>query len=97
MPLVIISFTISSGTNVKEATAAIESSQFRMIMADDLDDAALKAVRIADITKQVCASIRYYYSNKHVRCFAKPDIYIYIYGAPSLPIFSIVCRRSRFK
>merc|ERR1712010_114763 len=40
------------GTNVKEATAAIESSQFRMIMADDLDDAALKAVRIADITKQ---------------------------------------------
>ena len=64
MPPVIISFTISSGTNVKEATAAVESSQFRMIMADDLDDAALKAVRIADITKQVFASIGYCYSNK---------------------------------
>ena len=91
MPLVILSFTISSGTNVKEATAAIESSQFRMIMADDLDDAALKAVRIADITKQVCARIRYYYSNKHVRCFEKPDIYIYIYMEPPPYQYSLLC------
>ena len=30
----------------------IESSGFRMIIADDLDDAAAKAVRISDIVKQ---------------------------------------------
>ncbi len=40
------------GTNVVEAKAIIESSGFRMIVADDLDDAAVKAVRIADIVKQ---------------------------------------------
>jgi succinyl-CoA synthetase beta subunit len=40
------------GTNVEEARALIESSGFRMIIADDLDDAAAKAVRISDIVKQ---------------------------------------------
>ena len=40
------------GTNVEEARALIESSGFRMIIADDLDDAASKAVRISDIVKQ---------------------------------------------
>lgn len=40
------------GTNVEQATAAIEASEYRMLMANDLDDAALKAVRIADIVKQ---------------------------------------------
>ena len=40
------------GTNVDEAKSIIESSGFRMIVADDLDDAATKAVRIADICRQ---------------------------------------------
>ena len=40
------------GTNVEEARALIESSGFRMIIADDLDDAASKAVRISDIVRQ---------------------------------------------
>lgn len=40
------------GTNVKEAKELIEASGFRMLMADDLDDAAKKAVRIADIVEQ---------------------------------------------
>ena len=40
------------GTNVEVATELIEGSGYRMIMADDLDDAAQKAVRIADIVKQ---------------------------------------------
>ena len=34
------------------AKQIIESSGFRMILADDLEDAAQKAVRIADIVKQ---------------------------------------------
>jgi hypothetical protein len=40
------------GTNVKEAKALIEGSGYRMIMTDDLDDAAEKAVKIADIVRQ---------------------------------------------
>jgi succinyl-CoA synthetase beta subunit len=40
------------GTNVEEARQLIESSGFRMIIADDLDDAAEKAVRISDIVRQ---------------------------------------------
>ena len=40
------------GTNVDEAKTLIDASGFRMIMADDLDDAASKAVRIADIVTQ---------------------------------------------
>jgi len=40
------------GTNVDVATELIENSGFRMIMADNLDDAAQKAVRIADIVRQ---------------------------------------------
>ena len=43
------------GTNVEEAKALIDASGFRMILADDLDDAAEKAVRIADIVKQAQA------------------------------------------
>ena len=39
---------------MEQATAAIDASPHRMIMADDLDEAALKAVRVADIVKQVC-------------------------------------------
>eukprot|EP00455_Lapot_gusevi_P055929 TRINITY_DN9175_c0_g2_i1.p1 TRINITY_DN9175_c0_g2~~TRINITY_DN9175_c0_g2_i1.p1 ORF type:complete len:468 (+),score=133.20 TRINITY_DN9175_c0_g2_i1:74-1477(+) len=37
------------GTKVNEAKQLIEESGLRMVMADDLDDAAQKAVRIADI------------------------------------------------
>lgn len=40
------------GTNVELATEMIENSGFRMLMAKDLDDAAQKAVRIADIVRQ---------------------------------------------
>jgi succinyl-CoA synthetase beta subunit len=40
------------GTNVEQAQAMIEAAPFRMVVADDLDDAAEKAVRIADIVKQ---------------------------------------------
>ena len=40
------------GTNVEEAKQLIDASGFRMILADDLDDAAEKAVRIADIVTQ---------------------------------------------
>ena len=40
------------GTNVDIATEMIENSGFRMLMAKDLDDAAQKAVRIADIVRQ---------------------------------------------
>merc|ERR1712113_27040 len=40
------------GTNVEVAKNIIEGSGFRMILADDLEDAAQKAVRIADIVKQ---------------------------------------------
>jgi succinyl-CoA synthetase beta subunit len=40
------------GTNVEQANAMIEAAPFRMILADDLDDAAEKAVRIADIVEQ---------------------------------------------
>ena len=40
------------GTNVEVAKQIIEGSGFRMILADDLEDAAQKAVRIADIVKQ---------------------------------------------
>ena len=40
------------GTNVDIATEIIENSGFRMLMAKDLDDAAQKAVRIADIVRQ---------------------------------------------
>jgi succinyl-CoA synthetase beta subunit len=40
------------GTNVKEAKILIEASGFRMILADDLDDAAEKAVGVAEIAEQ---------------------------------------------
>ena len=43
---------LSSGTNVEQAKELIESSGYRMILADDLDDAAEKAVRISDIVEQ---------------------------------------------
>ena len=43
----------AAGTNVKEAKALIEGSGYRMIMTDNLDDAAAKAVKIADIVRQV--------------------------------------------
>jgi len=39
------------GTNVEAAKKVIEGSGYRMIMSDDLDDAASKAVRIAEIVK----------------------------------------------
>jgi succinyl-CoA synthetase beta subunit len=40
------------GTNVNEAKILIEASGFRMILADDLDDAAEKAVGVAEIAAQ---------------------------------------------
>lgn len=40
------------GTNVKEAKILIESSGFRMILAEDLEDAAEKAVGVAEIAAQ---------------------------------------------
>jgi len=40
------------GTNVEKARQLIENSGFRMIVANDLDDAAQKAVKIADIVSQ---------------------------------------------
>lgn len=40
------------GTNVKEAKLLIEASGHRMILADDLEDAASKAVGVADIVAQ---------------------------------------------
>ena len=39
------------GTNVEQAKQLIEGSGYRMIMTDDLDDAAAKAVRVAQIVK----------------------------------------------
>merc|ERR1719162_2823536 len=40
------------GTNVEEAKALIEGCGFRMILAKDLDDAAEKAVGVAEIAKR---------------------------------------------
>jgi succinyl-CoA synthetase beta subunit len=40
------------GTNVKEAKAFIEQSGYRIIVVDDLDQAALTAVKVADIITQ---------------------------------------------
>ncbi|GKY98877.1 hypothetical protein MPSEU_000843700 [Mayamaea pseudoterrestris] len=40
------------GTNVKEAKLLIEASSHRMILADDLEDAATKAVGVAEIVAQ---------------------------------------------
>lgn len=40
------------GTNVEQAKALIEGCGFRMILADDLEDAAVKAVGVAEIAKQ---------------------------------------------
>jgi succinyl-CoA synthetase beta subunit len=40
------------GTNVEEAKKLIEASGFRLIVTDDLEDAANKAVHIAEIVKQ---------------------------------------------
>jgi len=40
------------GTNVEEAKKLIEASGIRMIVTDDLDDAADKAVHVADIVRQ---------------------------------------------
>ena len=47
------------GTNVKEAKALIEGSGYRMIMTDNLEDAAAKAVKIADIVRQVCGAVQW--------------------------------------
>jgi hypothetical protein len=54
-----------TGTNVKEAKALIEGSGYRMIMTDDLEDAAAKAVKIADIVRQV--------RHVHWSLFVHPD------------------------
>jgi succinyl-CoA synthetase beta subunit len=40
------------GTNVEEAKKLIEASGFKMIVTDDLEDAANKAVKVADIVRQ---------------------------------------------
>jgi succinyl-CoA synthetase beta subunit len=40
------------GTNVEEAVALIKSCGFKMIVTDDLDDAAEKAVHVAEIVKR---------------------------------------------
>jgi len=40
------------GTNVEEAKKLIEASGFKMIVTDDLEDAADKAVHVANIVKQ---------------------------------------------
>ena len=40
------------GTNVNEAKTLIEGCGFRMILADDLEDAAEKAVGVAEIATQ---------------------------------------------
>ena len=40
------------GTNVNEAKKLIESSGIKMIVTDDLEDAASKAVNVADIVKR---------------------------------------------
>ena len=40
------------GTNVNEAKTLIEGCGFRMILADDLEDAAIKAVGVAEIASQ---------------------------------------------
>jgi len=40
------------GTNVEEGKALIEGCGFRMILADDLEDAAVKAVGVAEIAKR---------------------------------------------
>ena len=41
-----------TGTNVEEARKILDGSGFKMLQADDLDDAAEKAVKIADIVTQ---------------------------------------------
>jgi len=40
------------GTNVDEARKLIDGCGFKMILADDLEDAATKAVGVADIARQ---------------------------------------------
>ena len=40
------------GTNVEEAKKLVESSGIKMIVTDDLDDAATKAVHVAEIVKR---------------------------------------------
>ena len=45
-------FIIMIGTNVEEAKKLIEASGFKMIVTDDLEDAANKAVKVADIVRQ---------------------------------------------
>ena len=39
------------GTNVKEAKKLVEESGLKLIISDDLDQAALKAVKVASIVK----------------------------------------------
>ena len=39
------------GTNVKEAKELIANSSMKMIATDDLDDAALKAVKVAELVE----------------------------------------------
>ena len=52
-PIYIFHFTPSYvGTNVEEAKKLIEASGFKMIVTDDLEDAANKAVKVADIVRQ---------------------------------------------
>lgn len=40
------------GTNVNEAQKLIQASGFRMIVVDDLEEAATKAVAVASIVQQ---------------------------------------------
>jgi succinyl-CoA synthetase beta subunit len=40
------------GTNVEEAKKLIANCDFKLIVTDDLDDAAKKAVHVAEIVKQ---------------------------------------------
>lgn len=39
------------GTNIEEAQQIIADSGFNMVLTEDLDEAATKAVRMADILK----------------------------------------------
>jgi succinyl-CoA synthetase beta subunit len=45
------------GTNVNEAQKLIQASGFRMIVVDELEEAATKAVAIANIVKQAGKSL----------------------------------------
>jgi succinyl-CoA synthetase beta subunit len=50
-PILVLLLFADSGTNVKEAIKLIDESGLRMVTADDLGEAAQKAVRMTDILK----------------------------------------------